>query len=484
MMYILFIVILCTVAVISADESVMRLQLQAEKTAALNLKIIVVSAMDAKKTVSDLMAIAHVIERDLNFVGHCAVSVEMGQFSKQELTRAHTQDVAFVLFLMMDNFSVKETNQYNHFLVEDNTHFNPYGHLKKYSDHKIRWFLYDVMQKNELSRGFSIQTSIQRAAGHMIANAVHQLLTGRPGFFSTRIVYCKQANTKPTLRPIKHICIADYDGSYEEILVGSAKLNLAPRWNKDFYHPLVFFSESGIENMPLKWVDMKQKIKGQRNDEGLTMQITFSGDGSQAVYCASRGTGRAQLYQWKNGVLKRITNNIGNNIAPSLSDDGAQVVFCSDCPIEKGLNGDVSFITDEFEQKNTQRPQIYKYDLEADRLEAITSGGFCVAPAYHQGKGLIVYSKLIKGILQLMVYDCITKKHTQLTFDEGDKQEASWSICGNYILFAISNNQTSRLALIDIEYPAKYRYITSAHNGHYSYPHWSGLYYCFPSTVM
>ena len=76
--------------------------------------------------------------------------------------------------------------------------------------------------------------------------------------------------------------------------------------------------------------------------------------------------------------------------------------------------------------------------------------------------------------MQLFLYDTITKKHTQITGDAGNKEEPSWSPCGNYLLFSREKNSKSRLAILNVLTNER-RFITPP-NQHVSYPAWSGRY--------
>jgi len=63
---------------------------------------------------------------------------------------------------------------------------------------------------------------------------------------------------------------------------------------------------------------------------------------------------------------------------------------------------------------------------------------------------MLAYAKMIKGTMQVFLYNLKTKRHKQLTFDAGNKEECSWSPCGNYLLFAVEKGRESRLALLNL----------------------------------
>ena len=295
----------------------------------------------------------------------------------------------------------------------------------------IEWRLYDTDQATMLhGKKYHKQGDLLRGWAHNMADAVWPVLTGQQGLFSTKIAYCKEVKHKNNPKKLKHIYIADYDGSHEELLVATPTINVAPRWNKDVQNPLLFYSTCTNANIRLMTTNMHKQQRMASNFDGLNMLPSFSKDGKKVVYCASRGDGYCQLYYYEKGIFKRLTHNNGNNVSPTLTDDGTKVYFCSDF--------------------QTGRPQIYYYDIANDHLERITDGGYCDSPSYSEQSNKLCYSKIINGTMQLFLYDVTTHKHKQLTFSAGHKQECSWSPCGNYILFAVEQKGISKIAMLNL----------------------------------
>jgi len=322
----------------------------------------------------------------------------------------------------------------------------------------VEWRLYDTAQATMVAgKKYTKQTNSLPGWAHNIADMVWPLLTGQEGFFSSKIAYCKEKITK-TGGAIKHICIADYDGSNEQVIVDSPTLNIAPRWNNDKRNPLLFYSEHTNTNVCLMVIDMKKKSRVASNFDGINMLPAFSQDGKAVIYCASRGDGSCQLYYYEKNELKRLTNNSGNNISPSFASDNL-FYFCSDF--------------------QTKGPQIYTYDLKKNDLQQITNGGYCTCPDYCVKTGKLVYTKMVYGLMQLFIYDTQNKKHIQLTADAGNKQECVWSPCGNYILFAADYAPNkSRIAFLNLLTQER-RFLTDR-GKNCGYPAWSPRYEQFP----
>jgi len=305
----------------------------------------------------------------------------------------------------------------------------------------LDWRMYDLHITSMLKgKKYKKRGACVRGWAHNISDAIWPELTGHQGLFSTKIAYCRQVEKKGK-RAIKHIYIADYDGSHEQPLVTTETVSVAPRWNTDTTQPLLFYSEYTTSNVCLMVSNMKKQHKVAANFDGITMIPSFSRDGKKVVFCASRGDGHCQLYAFEKGELKRLTHNYGNNISPSLTADGKRVYYCSDA--------------------QTGRPQIYCYDMALKKNARITNGGYCASPSYSQKHGKLAYTKIIQGASQLFIYDEKDQSHTQLTSDYTNKDECCWSPCGNYLLFSADHKGKSRVAMLNLLTNER-RYLTSA----------------------
>lgn len=329
--------------------------------------------------------------------------------------------------------------------------------IEKYRDATFEWRLYDMAGVSMLKgKRITLPGKLVRGWAHAIADAVWPELTNNPGFFSTKIAYCKDV-ADPHARAIKHICIADYDGSCEQLLVDTHTLNVAPRWNSDLSCPAIFYSEHTSSNVRLMMATMDKKRRVVVNFDGLTMLPSFSRDGKRVAFCASRGDGFCDLYCYEPTGLKRLTANQGNNIAPIFAEQDSKIYFCSD---------------------RTGLPQIYLYEYKTGKTEQVTKGGYCVSPAYCETTKKLAYAKLVQGVMQLFIYDIGGSEHKQLTFDSGNKEECSWSSCGNFILFSQETNLKSRVARIQVQTGEK-QFIT-AKQDNCCYPTWSSSYIQLP----
>jgi TolB protein len=327
------------------------------------------------------------------------------------------------------------------------------------NDHMIDWRLYDTSQVMMVKgKRYSKRGDVLRGWAHNISDTIWPELTGQTGFFSTKIAYGKQVSAGKRKRPLRHIYVADYDGSDSKPLVTTPTINVAPRWNRDESNPLVFYSEGTNANIRLMTTTMDGKRTIASNFDGINMLPSFSSDGKKVVYTASHGSASCQIYRYEKGKITQLTDNPGNNLAATLTADGKSMYLCSDFP--------------------SGTPHIYMYDFNTQQRQQITFGGQEFCPAYCEKNHKVAYTKSVHGSPQLFVYDETGRTHKQLTFDRGCKDECSWSPCGNYLLFSVEEGLRSHLEILHV-LTGERRIITGA-NENCNYPSWSPIYAQLP----
>jgi TolB protein len=408
-------------------QTAVEFSVAAEKFQRMNVKLYLIDHRTPQAV--DSQVLAATIKKDLEFTNQFAVDVERAACLpfRNQMVRWSTQNIPFVVFVTVAN-------------------------------DQLEWRLYDSQSVAMIAGKKIALEPHARMLAHRVADGVWTELTGTPGFFATKIAYCKEHKYKNKI--VRAVHIADYDGSHEQCVTQVPTLHMAPRWNNDPENPLLFFSESTNTNIRLASIDFNGNKKIASNFAGLNMLPSFSSDGKAVVYAASRGGGNCQLYYFKKGYFKRLTHNTGNNVSPVFID-GNTIAFCSDFK-----NG---------------RPYLYTYNLTNGDLELLVEG-YCCSPTYNAQHRLLAYGKMVKGCLQLFTYDMTTKKNTQITFDATNKEECSWSACGNFLLYASENKGASRIALFN-RATEKITYITAAHES-CSYPNWSRAYTHVPSSWL
>jgi len=407
---------LCTTHLAPGKELAFKVRSESYK----NMSIIL-ATVDSNQA---LDKVARVIKNDLQLSAQCTVTTQ--KFSKipstQEVGRLSKQGHPLILFL-------------------NNTH----------DDKAIEWRLYETHSHAMVKgRKYIKKGTNHMVWGHHISDGIWPDLTGQDGCFSTKIAYCKEVKSKKG-KQYKHVYMIDMDGNNERVLVKTPTITVAPRWNADSKHPLLFYSECTNSNVRMMVTSFKGESKMASDFDGLNMLPAFSADGSKVVYCASRGNGSCQIYQFCDSNLKKLTHNEGTNVSPTFGPDG-YLFFCSDF--------------------QTGSPLLYSYEFATEKVTPITHSGFCASPCYSNKTNKIVYAKLIEGYTQLFTYDVATKMHTQLTFDKTSKEECSWSPCGSYIAYCNEGNGKSQIKVMHLK-TRSIKDLTPA-DQICTYPTWSG----------
>ena len=295
---------------------------------------------------------------------------------------------------------------------------------------------------------------------HTLAHDMIPALTTQQIPVLSTLAYCKQLTNKH-----KVICISDYACNVEKTVVGAQTINIAPSWHSQA--PMLFYSQFTKVNSRLMSYDLNaRQHKVVCSYDGITMQPSFSNDGSQAVLCLS-GSGNAQLYLYdqrlcnklQKRVFKQLTHNAGNNFSPCMLPDG-NVIYCSDA-----LTGS---------------PQVMYLDMKTGKHRCLTDGkGLCSSPSYCQKNNSIVYARRVGKTFQLCMINLSdpARKEVQITSDSTDKVEPSWSECGRYIVFAQQKREglhilESQIALYN-RASGKIKTLTFGKE-HKSFPRWIG----------
>ena len=196
----------------------------------------------------------------------------------------------------------------------------------------IEFRLYKVDEQRQII-GKKYETSKQnwRRVGHIISDAIFEAVTSTKGIFDTRIVYI--VTTGPKDNQQRRLAIMDQDQENHRFLTTGKNLvatpSFSPNSNKVTYvsyaknnHPRVFIFdlETGM-----------QEIVGEF--PGMTFGPVFSRDGNKILLSyADPDVGNSEIYMLdlRTRISKRLTNNSGIDVSPSLSPDQRQIVFNSD----------------------------------------------------------------------------------------------------------------------------------------------------------
>lgn len=321
---------------------------------------------------------------------------------------------------------------------------------------EFEWRLYDILDlKMLVGKTVTCHGDLNQAA-HMVANKVWHELMGYTGIFNSVIVACqkvKKANKKQQYIYAFHVTNGT---SGKKIIVDTHTINFAPRW-----HPkkrLLYYSQHTPRNVRLMSVDGYSRKSIVTDFEGLNLTPAISPNGQIVVSLSSSGYEKLYRYDYdavnKLNKFTALTDSQMHAISPSFIDED-HIVFCAIESVHK-------------------LPRIAILDISNHSATFLTGHTFCVSPAYSAAKNKIAYCKKINGVQQIFYYDLNTKTHVQITNTPGDKDECSWSPCGNYLVFTEQLNKESRIALWNML--NKSLIYLSPKGESWSFPTWSPCY--------
>lgn len=305
----------------------------------------------------------------------------------------------------------------------------------------IIWRLYDATQV-QMIRGGRLPS--ENAHAHYLAHYLWPLITGQPGPFTTKIAFIKKEQRAGKWRHA--VCMANYDGSDVQELTSSARTYIAPAWNNNCRAPVILFSEFTPHNVRLMATNLTGRKKVVLDFDGTQVGVSYTAKNADVVYCHS---GNLWLFHYDPVTKQKQRTCVVHEDEPAA------------CPCFLS-NGDIMYCC---------QGKIKQWHAATHQSDVITPEGYCVSPAVHEASGLLLYSRTTKGIMQLWLYDMHKKTHKQLTFGKGTKIDASWSPCGNYIVYCLQEGKHSQLVVHTLK-TGKEHIITSAQE-HCYYPAWS-----------
>ena len=313
-------------------------------------------------------------------------------------------------------------------------------------ENMLEWRLYDSIEA-EMVKGkkYSRTGLLQPRWAHGISADIWPELCQEPGIFLTKIAYVKQLHTPRKYR--SQICIADFDGSNEKIIVDMPTVYVHLSFHPDIKNPRLLASEFTPSGIRLLMIDFKGNKKIIFGKDRSIVGTSLSADAEKVVYTES---GDIWLYNHSlDGKQKKHIRMIQNEqkcSSASLCPDES-ILYCSDC-------------------------KIYRYDPKIKKNSCLIDNG--LAPAYDSVGQKIVFSRRIKGVMQLMLFDEITLKIEQLTYDSGNKSDSCFSPCGNYVLYCYEKNNKKNIANFCLA--TKRQQIVTSGKYSFSYPAWSRSY--------
>jgi TolB protein len=286
-----------------------------------------------------------------------------------------------------------------------------------------------------VTRGQGTPVLSQVVAGNSPRNALLKAadvavraMTGKPGFFASKLAFIGERTGKP------EVYVGDlFLGDVRQITNDKA-LALTPRWSPDGQRLLYtsyfrtgfpdIFSLDLASLQRSTFVSFKGTNSGARfSPDGKNVAMVLSGEGNPEIY-----VGNAQGRQ-----ITRKTRTSAVEASPCWSPDGSRIIFTSDA------QGGPLLYTMPAAGGTAQRlpTRISNYCAEPDWSKADPNK---IAFTIRMGKGF-----------QIAVYDMASGVAKQASKQSADAVEPSWLADGRHIVFTSRSAGVSSLWILDTE---------------------------------
>lgn len=267
--------------------------------------------------------------------------------------------------------------------------------------------LYDTKSGKEV---FRVERSggDLRALGHQVSDEIVRYFTGKPGLFSSSLVFVNDASGR------KELYRSDYDGRNMTRLTNDNSIVVLPRVSPDGKKIIFTSYRGGNPDLYLLQRDGsgRKKISAKA---GLNVSPSWSPNNEDiAVTLSHEGPPNIYLIDSEGRVKQQITDSKFADTAPSFSPDGSQIAFTSD---------------------RAGAPHIYIVGLDGTGLRRITTASHCDSAAWSPDGQTILYVKGGRGGFDIYSIEVLTGIERRLTWGEGNNENPAWSPDGRFILF-------------------------------------------------
>ncbi len=286
----------------------------------------------------------------------------------------------------------------------------------------------------------------ERAAVHSFSSKVVEYYTGVPGIYNTKIAYIKKISGRYS------VCVSDFDGYNEHVVLKNGSINLFPSWFPDLKRLLLTSYRSGIPELYVLNIKtkrlrrfLKKRYKafgGQVSEDGRFAVVTINHGGDSDIYIIDNS-----------GIIKkRLTKDWFIDTSPTLSPDDKKIAFVSNRP---------------------GTPQIYVMNIDGTGLKRLTfQGNYNTDPQWSPRGDLIAFTaRDERRIFDIFTVNVETGEIKRITQDQGNNEDPSWSPDGRHLVFSSDRSGIYQLYVSNFDGSVQIR-ITDGRAEHRT-PSWS-----------
>ncbi|MEM7007548.1 MAG: DPP IV N-terminal domain-containing protein [Thermodesulfobacteriota bacterium] len=272
--------------------------------------------------------------------------------------------------------------------------------------------LYNVKEERPiLGRTYVATPGKVREAAHKFADLAMKQMTGKQGFFTSKIAFVLGSKRN------RNLFIMDYDGANKQQLTKHNALVMSPDCSPNGRQ--ILFNSDNVWDQDLYLYTLGQGEKRLTKAFKLEQSPEWSPSGNQFAFSSN---GDIYVSNLKGGA-KNLTRSGSIDISPTWSPDGSRIAFVSD---------------------RSGNPNIYVMSSNGGAARRITSSGYNTDPSWSPNPEVnkIAFVK-VDGGTNIYTIDPSGGGQSRLTLSGGRNENPSWSPDGYYIAFT-STKQGAR----------------------------------------
>jgi len=341
------------------------------------------------------------------------------------------------------------------------------GYNIKANSIDLEVYLYHVpSSKLLLGKKYQGETKNARYMAHRFANDILLSLTGKKGFFVSKLAVTSDRGGKD----FKELYVMDWDafeGSIKQI-TNNKSVTISPSWSTDgkkvAYSAMLYKPKLKMRNVDLLLHDLASGSSTVISDDpGTNSGVNFHPDGKSLLFTNTRKTGHPDIfrYYFDNKKLIKITAGpLGAmNVEPYASPDGRRILFSSD--------------------RSGGHPMIYVMDINGGNVNRLTfAGRYNSTPAWSPDGKLIVFAGQENDHFDIFLMNADGTNMIRLTSSPkrgssklANNEDPSFSPDGRNIVFRSNRTGSYQIFLVNLDGSVERR--LTFDNFNYEKPVWS-----------